>query len=378
MKKNSEFMKGFVITPPCGRATIYPLSNLLKICNEIYGKIKLVLIYGDEGNDFNHIIDNKSEVEVFLIKYNQSRSIFLKPFYYLLAQFQALYYIITHSKDVSVYFFYLADTLILPMIIVKLLGRKVVMILGANFSKEMTIKKDYFASIFKLFIDVNYRLSDRIILYSPSLIKSWELDKYKSKIIIAHKHFIDVNDFKINTKFSDRKNLVGYIGRLSEEKGTLNFIKAIPEILKEHSDLEFLIVGDGPLRDIIEEYIVRNNLSEKVKLTGWISHDRLPSYMNELKLVVLPSYTEGLPNILLEAMACGTPILATPVGSIPDVITDEETGFILENNSSECIAKNVIRVLEFLDIDKVIKTARIFIESEFTFRKAVEMYKEVF
>ena len=86
----------------------------------------------------------------------------------------------------------------------------------------------------------------------------------------------------------------------------------------------------------------KENLNNKVELTGWIPHDELPDYSNMLKLIVLPSYTEGLPNIMLEVMACGTPVLATPVGAIPDVINDGENRFLMENNSQECIAENVI------------------------------------
>lgn len=377
MKKKADSIKGCIITPPCGRATISPLSNLLKICNNIFGKVKVVLIYGDYGNDFNSITENNSEVEIYLIRYKQKRNILFNLFYYVLIQFKTLYYIFLCSKKVSVYYFFLADTLILPMVAVKLLGRKATIIMGSNVNKEMALKKDYFAYIFRLFIQANYKLSDRIILYSPNLIKSWGLEKYRDKILIAHEHFIDLTIFYPTKKFTDRSNLIGYIGRLNEEKGILNFIKAIPEILKEQSDLEFLIIGDGPLRDEIKTYISRNNLNEKVKIVGWISHDKLPIYMNELKLAVLPSYTEGLPNIMLEMLACGTPVLATPVGAIPDIIIDGKSGFIMENNSVECLTENIIRVLKCPDIEKVITDAHSLIEREFIFEVTVKRWKNI-
>ena len=130
------------------------------------------------------------------------------------------------------------------------------------------------------------------------------------------------------------------------------------------------------MRDKIEKYLDENNLNDKVKLVGWIPHDELPDYLNGLELVVLPSYTEGLPNLMLEAMACGTPVLATPVGAIPDVIKDKKTGFIIDNNSPECIAKNVERALNHTSLDEIVKNARKLVEKEFTCEATVERYKK--
>jgi glycosyltransferase involved in cell wall biosynthesis len=113
------------------------------------------------------------------------------------------------------------------------------------------------------------------------------------------------------------------------------------------------------------------------ELPGWISHDDLPGYLNQLRLLVLPSYTEGLPNIMLEAMACGTPVLATPVGAIPDVIRDGKTGFIMENNSPECIAENVARALASPDLEEIAEAGRRFVEENFTFEKVVGKWKRL-
>jgi len=123
---------------------------------------------------------------------------------------------------------------------------------------------------------------------------------------------------------------------------------------------------DGQLKEANETSLQGEGITARVDL---------PNHLNQLRLLVLPSYTEGLPNIMLEAMACGTPVLATPVGAIPDVIIDGKTGFIMENNSPECIAENVKRALNSPDLEQIAEAGRRFVEENFTFEKVVENWK---
>ena len=76
-------------------------------------------------------------------------------------------------------------------------------------------------------------------------------------------------------------------------------------------------------------------------------------------------------------MGCGTPVLATPVGGIPDVIKDEETGFIMKDKSPECIAENIIKALKHPNIEEIVKNARKQIEGEYTYGAAVERYRKI-
>ena len=171
--------------------------------------------------------------------------------------------------------------------------------------------------------------------------------------------------------------MVGYIGRLSGEKGVMNFVKAIPRVLEVREKTMFRIIGEGPLRAEIEEFLNKHNLGNKVSLLGWVPHDEMPKHINQLKLLVLPSYTEGLPNVVLEAIACGTPVLATPVGSIPDLIRDGKTGFILEDNSPEKIASGILRVLGHPKLNEIAGNARQLVEQNYTFEAAVEGYRNI-
>jgi glycosyltransferase involved in cell wall biosynthesis len=238
-------------------------------------------------------------------------------------------------------------------------------------------KDTLFLKIFKNIEYISYLFSDRIIVYSPGLISQWNLEPYRHKILIAHRHFLDFNTFTVTTPLPDRPPLIGYIGRLSGEKGVQHFAQALPAVLSDRQDLRVLIGGDGPLKELIEASLQKGGVTARVDLPGWISHDDLPRYLNQLRLLVLPSYTEGLPNIMLEAMACGTPVLATPVGAIPDVIIDGKTGFIMENNSPECIAENVKRALDSPDLERIAEAGRRFVEENFTFESTVTRWKEV-
>ncbi|MBT9139025.1 MAG: Alpha-D-kanosaminyltransferase [Syntrophomonadaceae bacterium] len=300
---------------------------------------------------------------------------------FIVMQLKFTWYLVKSTSQTKITFFFLEGrTFLLPILAARLAGKKPIIVVTHSLPQiSRQTNKNGLLTLIMLFLErINNGLAKKMIVYSPNMCRLFNLEKYKDKIIIAHEHFLDFDKFKIKRGFGQRDNLVGYIGRLSEEKGVLNFVKAIPEISKEKGDLEFLIGGEGQLRDEIEEYLENENLNGKVELTGWIPHDELPKYLNELKLLILPSYTEGLPNIMLEAMACGTPVLATSVGAIPDVIKDGETGFIImEDNSPECIARNVIRALNHPNLEQIARNARALVEREFTFEKAVERYREI-
>jgi len=154
-------------------------------------------------------------------------------------------------------------------------------------------------------------------------------------------------------------------------------MEAILRLLETEDDVEIIVGGEGSLRTKVEQYLRNQNLNKKVEFVGWIVHDELPRYLNDLRLFVFPSYTEGLRNIILEGMACGTPVLATAVGAIPHVIKDEETGFITEDNCPECIARNVIRALDPPNLEGITRNAHALVEKEFTFEKAVERYRGI-
>ncbi|MFC1984230.1 glycosyltransferase family 4 protein [Chloroflexota bacterium] len=363
-----------LITPPLTEAAKVPLSNLAHILcafsNNTY------VITGNEG----HVTSKENEV-IYIHKIDAKvrTNALARILNSIWIQLRISYKLVRLVRKVNLWIFFVGgEYLLLPMLAAKSLRKRVIIAPVGFMPRAAQLRKDHlYQMIGPLMTKINYSLSDKIILHSPILIKEWNLEKYKDKTSIAHEYFLDFNKFKINNKFDERENLIGYIGRLSIEKGVLNFVKAIPSILKEKEGLGFLIGGDGQLRDEIEEYLENESLNDKVKLEGWIPHDELPNYMNELKLLVIPSYMESGPIIALEAMACGTPILATRTGHVLEMIEAGENGFIMENNSPACIAKNVIRALEYPNLEEIAQSARGLVEREFTYEVAVERYRDV-
>ena len=361
-----------IVTFPTSNAGNIPLSNLVDILYTLSNNI--YLITGNAGYNF---LGKHAKIHIYGVRHETGTNLITRIFNYIYTQLQISYTIVKIAKNVDMWFIFLGENLVIPQVTMKLLRKSNVFVSTSFSIRANKAKKEPFLKVIVILSYINYELADRIILYSQNLIKEWNLEKYRNKIYIAHEHFLDFDKFKIKKKLEVRENLVGYIGRLSEVKGVLDFVKAIPEISEEKDEIKFLVGGDGQLRDEIEKYLDKENLNDKVKLVGWIPHDKLPDCLNELKLVVLPSYTEGLPNIMLEAMACGTPVLATPVGAVLDTIKDEKTGFIMDNNSPECIAENVERALNYHDLEKIAKNARELVGKEFTYEAALERYRKI-
>jgi len=268
-------------------------------------------------------------------------------------------------------------TILLPTLLARLLGIRVLLVLRGYAEEAWQARKDAFRKPLAWVKRINLALSHKVIIYHQSFVKGWNLERYQNKILVASYLFVDPDKFRPAKPLVERANLVGYIGRLGREKSVLEFVQAMPELLKTRNDIMALIVGDGQLRDEAEQYTRSQNLSNKVEFSGWIANDDIPNYLNKLKLLILPSHTEGLPNTVLEAMACGTPVLATPVGAIPNIITDGETGFIMEDNSPECIARNIIRALTHPKLEEIARNARALVEKEFTYQAAVERYRDI-
>lgn len=221
---------------------------------------------------------------------------------------------------------------------------------------------------------LNYHLADGIITYTPAMAAELSVDDFSEKLYPNGARYVDIEQFAMTTPLPEREFNVGFVGRLDEEKGIRNLARGVKQLSEE---VTVRFVGDGPLREWLEVYLSEEIDEGRVVLTGWVSHDDVPTELNRIQLLLLPSQpTEGLPTTILESLACGTPVYASPVSGIPDIIREGKTGFFLESTDPETIATGIETALA-ADLETLGQQGRTLIEDQYSFEAAVARYESI-
>ena len=288
-------------------------------------------------------------------------------------------------RDEDVILFFGATAYLLPILFSKLIGRTVV--LEPRGDVPLTLRLEWerqlpspvargLAGVVWSLERIGYWLSDAIITYTPLMAEELGLDRFAEKLYPNGARWVDTDEFYPRVPFEERDKVVGFLGRLDEEKN----VRTLAAVAKElPDDVTFRFIGDGDLREELERELAAEIEAGEVEFTGWVDHDKVPRQLSELRLLVLPSEpTEGLPTVILEAMACGTPVLATPVSGVPDVVREGETGFLIEDVSAEVVSQQIRDYLPVSDLGEVSKKSREMIERTYSREGAVARYQSIF
>ncbi|MEO2048025.1 MAG: glycosyltransferase family 4 protein [Pirellulales bacterium] len=143
---------------------------------------------------------------------------------------------------------------------------------------------------------------------------------------------------------SSEKMLLGVFGRMSPEKGVLLMLEAFRELNRQLPDVQLIYVGVGPQRTALEKVIADFNLTDRVILAG--HQVKMRDYYEAIDLLIIPSLSEGLPNVLLEAMVLGVPVISTSVGAIPEVIQHGQNGWLVPPDNTDALAEQLVSVLK--------------------------------
>jgi len=231
-------------------------------------------------------------------------------------------------------------------------------------------------------------LVDKIIAVSSDIEQALVRVYGTARVVCIH-NGIDLETVQVRTARLDKRKewripdtvaLVGTVGRLVPVKGHTVLLEALHILGKSNRPVNLLIVGDGPLRGHLEDEVRRRGLEVVVRFAGHQAESF--DFINMMDVFVLPSLHEGIPMVLLEALALQRPVVATRVGGIPEVIQDGQTGLLAEPSDASSLAMLIQQMIEDPSLAVSLGNAgRTRVETEFTARtmagNTAELYEQV-
>jgi glycosyltransferase involved in cell wall biosynthesis len=244
-----------------------------------------------------------------------------------------------------------------------------------------------------IFLDrFSERFVDRFMVVSESLRKTLiERHRVHPEKVTTIYNGIEVDEYSIDGKgvgnqASEHKKefglendvpIIGAIGRLVWQKGLEYLLEAIPEIIKKFPRIKFLIVGEGSLRESLEMKSERLKIKENIIFTGF--RKDIKTILASIDILAMPSLQEGLPMILLEAMAMAKPIVATHIDGISELLDNGRTGALAPARDSRALAAAIIDLLSHGDkASQMGLAARKAVEEKFSVETMVEKVANVY
>lgn len=243
---------------------------------------------------------------------------------------------------------------------------------GRTFENNKVSTFIYFETILLRFADVIVAVSNGQKRYIMSKgIKNETIKVIENAVDpILFKNVMPV-DIRTIYSFPEESFICISGGRFSKEKGQGYLIQAAKELIKKNKNIRFILFGDGPDYNEIKNKILNDNLSYYIKCPGF--EKNIIGYIKGADLLVNPSLSEGLPNIVLESMAVRTPVVATAVGGVPDLIIDGISGFLTEPGNVSELERSIQRAISS-DRKKITESGYQYIIENYSFEHQFELY----
>lgn len=244
-----------------------------------------------------------------------------------------------------------------------------------------------------------YRLTKQVIAEADSVIAVSNALKRKAEEIVSPKNPISViymghdpSKFAFDevARFNLRKKLdipgksiaFIFIGNILKTKGIFELLEAFCLLIKKMPDAYLIFVGDGKDKKRLIKKAVKTGISNRVIFIGRRQHNKIPHWLSMSDILILPSYSEGLPNAVVEAMACQRPVIATNVGGIPEVIVDGKSGILVEPKDAVALAEAMQRVAYDKDLRvRLGNQGRKIVREKFSWeeniKKLINLYKSI-
>jgi glycosyltransferase involved in cell wall biosynthesis len=206
--------------------------------------------------------------------------------------------------------------------------------------------------LYYCFDRLSLRYYEKVLCVSPDLYQACRRAGVAAKRCLLLENGIDTEKYRRTTPVETAKKalgipndriVLGAVGRLSAEKGFDLLIRSVQDLLQQGANLQLLIFGEGPERVALQSQIAFMQESDRVRLMGY--QPKLQPFFEAMDLFVLSSLREGLPNVVLEAMAMEVPVVSTRVAGIPRLIQDSMNGSLIESGSSQAITHAISALL---------------------------------
>jgi len=207
------------------------------------------------------------------------------------------------------------------------------------------------------------------------------------KKIIVHRMGINLEKFKFSERRKQHEEYIKIltVGRLVEKKGHEYAIKAIAKIVRKRRNIEYIIAGDGPLRNKLEDLILKLGIKSYIKFLGAVEQNEVLKLYQQAHIFILPSVTasngdqEGIPVVLMEAQATGLPIISTYHTGIPEVVVDGKSGFLVPEKDVDALADKLEYLIEHPELwPEMGRYGRKFVEERYNIKKLNQQLVEIY
>lgn len=209
--------------------------------------------------------------------------------------------------------------------------------------KDTFVNRVFYGKVASVVIANSYATKNTLLISAPWL--------GREKIHVVWKG-VDIRKFRLPASGSlrgefhigDEDSLIGFVGRLDEQKGLMTLLEAMALLVERHRNAKLVLAGDGNLRASVQEFVRRRNLDRHVYLAGF--REDIPEFLRGIDFLVMPSNWEGFGYAAVEAMAAGKAVVASHVSSLPEIIDDRRTGLLVSPRSPELLAEAMVTLVD--------------------------------
>jgi glycosyltransferase involved in cell wall biosynthesis len=266
--------------------------------------------------------------------------------------------------------FWRKSLFILPAFVLRI--PVVVHLHGGEFHKFYGYESSAFA---QWMIQLVFKHAHKVIVLSTSW-REWILEQFpEAKVAIVYNSVFLPERFPFPGRDPD---LLLFLGRLGKGKGVFDLIEALARLVIIYPNIKLVLGGDGQL-EVVRAHAASLGIATNVKILGWINNQDKYDLLARSSMYVLPSYNEGLPMSVLEAMAAGLPVVSTLVGGIPEAVTDGVEGYLISPGNVTALTDRLGCLLRNENLRRSMgEAARLKVEMNFSVERIVPQIEEIY